>query len=465
MGFQTPYLKNYIGAVVGVIVLSACATPDPDAAFAGLDDLVAERLPERVVWRTGGPEDAAVDARVEALLAEPLSVDAAVAIALLSNRGLQARYAELGIAQADVVQAGLLQNPVFEIMVRPSTEDGTNLELGLMQNFVDLLMRPARQKIAAAEYEATRLELAAHLVEFSGEVQDAYYEHRGALGRLGVVEEIADTAHDGADLSKAFHNAGNISDLEDAQHQAEAAQVRVELLETQEEVRETRAELAEYLGIEPVGEWRVPSRLPAVPDEIVRVTGLEDRALRARFDLSAHRAELQAAIAEAGMEEDFRYFEEGELAISAEREPDGAWLIGPALEIPIPLFDQGQARVTAAQLEVRRLRDSLLAEERHVRSKVIMAANAMASARARASHLRDTLLPIRESIVRLTLAEYNYMLESPFHLLETQQDANETYLKYVEALTDYWLARTALTAAIGGGPLQTHTDTDTGDAS
>lgn len=461
MGFQTRYLRNYVGAVFGLLALNACATPDPDTAFSGLDSLVAERVPERIVWRTGGPEDAAVDARVAALLAEPLSVDAAVAVALLSNRGLQARYAELGIAQADVVQAGLLQNPVFEIMVRPSTEEGTNLEFGLMQNFVDLLMRPARQKVAAAEYEATRLELAAHLIEFSGDVQAAYYKHRGALGRLGVIEEMADTAGDSADLSKAFHNAGNISDLEDAQHQAEAAQVRIELLETQEEVRETRTELAEYLGIEPVGEWSVPSRLPPVPEETVRMVGLEDRALRTRFDLSAHRAELQAAIGEAGMEEDFRYFEEGELAISAEREPDGAWLIGPALEIPIPLFDQGQARVTAAQLEVRRLRDSLLAEERHVRSKVIVAADAMASARARALHLRDTLLPIRENIVRLTLAEYNFMLESPFHLLETQQEANETYLKYVEALTEYWLARTALTAAIGGGTL----DTDTGDAS
>lgn len=461
MGFQTPYFRNYIGAAFGLLVLSACASPDPDAAFSGLSSLVSERLPERVIWRTGGPEDAAVDARVEALLAEPLSVDAAVAVALLSNRGLQARYAELGIAQADVVQAGLLQNPVFEIMVRPSTEEGANLELGLMQNFVDLLMRPARQKIAAAEYEVTRLELAAHLIAFSSEVQSAYYDHRGALGRLGVVEEIADTAGDGAELSKAFHKAGNISDLEDALHQAEAAQVRVELLETHEEAQETRTELAEFLGIEAVGEWSAPSRLPAVPEDTIRVVGLEDRALRARFDLSAHRAELQAAIAEAGMEEDFRYFEEGELAISAEREPDGAWLIGPVLEIPIPLFDQGQARVTAAQLEVRRLRDSLLAEERQVRSKVIMAADAMMSARVRALHLRDTLLPIRENIVRLTLAEYNYMLESPFHLLETQQDANETYLKYVEALTEYWLARTALTDAVGGGALETKT----GDAS
>lgn len=461
MGLQAPSLKNLTGAAFGLLVLSACATPDPDVAFSELDRLVDGRVLERLVWRTGGPEDTAVDARVEALLVEPLSVDAAIAIALVSNRSLQARYATLGIAQADVVQAGLLQNPAFEIMVRPSTEEGTNIELGLMQNFVDLLMRPARKKIAENEYESVRFEVAAHVVELAGDVQAAYYEHRGALGRLGVVEEIAATQQDAADLSTAFHRAGNISDLEDAKHQAEAAATRIELLETQEQVRESRIELAEIMGIEPSSDWTVSSRLPAVPDAKTQIDGLEERAIRNRFDLAAHRAELQAAIFEAGMEEDFRYVEEAELAISAEREPDGAWLIGPALEIPLPLFDQGQARVTTAQLEVRRLRDSLLAEERHIRAKVAMAADAMTSARERAAHLRDTVLPIREDIVRLTLAEYNYMLESPFHLLETQQEANETYLMYVEALTEYWLARAALSTAVGGGVLET----ERGDAS
>ena len=39
-------------------------------------------------------------------------------MALLNNRELQALYAELGVAQADLVQAGLLSNPVFDGAVR-----------------------------------------------------------------------------------------------------------------------------------------------------------------------------------------------------------------------------------------------------------------------------------------------------------------------------------------------------------
>ena len=276
-------------AIVGCGALSACATPDPDAAFNDLSQTVSGRVPDALVWRTGGPEEAAVDNRVAALMADPLSAQAAAQVALLSNRGLQARYAALGIAQAELVQAGLLENPVFEIMVRPSTEHGTNIELGLMQNLVDLLMRPARQKLATAEYEAAKLELAAHLIEFVGEVQSAYHQHRGALGELEVLQEIADTARDGANLAQAFHDAGNISDLDLATHQSEAEDVQTELYEAEEHASETRVELAEILGIGHSEQWSVPSRPPSLPDQEISLNGLEARALRTRFDLEHFR--------------------------------------------------------------------------------------------------------------------------------------------------------------------------------
>tara|TARA_B110000438_G_scaffold193676_1_gene185247 strand:- start:1702 stop:3105 length:1404 start_codon:yes stop_codon:yes gene_type:complete len=467
MSFYTSTGGNpLLSALIASVLLAACASPNPDAAFADLNKTVAGRIPDAAVWRTGGPEDAAVDARVDALMAEPLTAQSAAQVALLSNRGLQARYASLGIAQADVVQAGLLENPVFEIMVRPSTEEGTNIELGLMQNFVDLLMRPARIKLAAAEYDVTKLDLAAHLVAFVGDVQNAYYAHRGALGTLDVAKEVAGTARDGASLARAFHTAGNISDLDLATHQADAGDAHVELLESEEEVGDSRIELAELLGVSHNAKWTVSSRPPSLPDTQVKLTGLEQQALKNRFDLTAHRAEVRAALAELGMEEDFRLVEDADLGVSAEKEPDGAWLIGPVFEIPLPLFDQGQTRLASATMALRRAQDELAAEESHVRLQVKRAADSMVLARQRAAHLLGTVLPLKERIVRLTLAEYNYMLESPFHLLETQQEQNESYRMYVEALTDYWMARADLQAAIGGGPLKTQPAASSqGDAS
>ena len=169
---------------------------------------------------------------------------------------------------------------------------------------------------------------------------------------------------------------------------------------------------------------------------------------------------------ELGLETDFRLMEELELSVSAEREPEGEWLIGPAIEFPLPLFDQGQARVSGAAMALRQAQDQLAAEEAHIRAKVRLAADSLSMARQRAAHLQRTVLPLKERIVRLTLAEYNFMLEGPFHLLESQQEQNETYKSYVEALTDYWVARARLQAAVGGGSLEANSQQSMqGDAS
>ena len=53
--------------------------------------------------------------RVKALLRQPLSADRAVQIALLNNRGLQAAYNALGLAEAAMVQASLPPNPTFSL--------------------------------------------------------------------------------------------------------------------------------------------------------------------------------------------------------------------------------------------------------------------------------------------------------------------------------------------------------------
>ena len=97
-----------------LLLLSGCATFDQRAGFSDVRTAVEERSGKRVAWNLGTELDAEAAEDVRRLLAGPLTADAAIQVALLNNRGLQATYAELGVAQADVVQAGLLTNPVFD---------------------------------------------------------------------------------------------------------------------------------------------------------------------------------------------------------------------------------------------------------------------------------------------------------------------------------------------------------------
>ncbi len=163
-------------------LLAGCTVP-VTGGFSDVQNLVGERMEYRLHWYQGTPEDAEVAIRVQAMLAEELSVSSAVMIALLNNRDLQAIYEELGVAQADLVQAGLLRNPVFFGQVRfpEGGGSGTNTELGFAFDFLDLLLLPARTNLAGLEFEAAKRRVSAAVLDLVAEVQSAYYMLQGDL--------------------------------------------------------------------------------------------------------------------------------------------------------------------------------------------------------------------------------------------------------------------------------------------
>src|SRR5207247_2658345 len=134
-----------------------------------------------VRWNRGTTEDRAVEAEVAAALRKELTADDAVKIALLNNRALQATYEELGIAQADLVQAGLLKNPIFGASLRfpDRAPRGPNVELSVTEDFLELLLIPARKRLAAAQFEAAKLRVADAVIRLAADVRAAFYRLEG----------------------------------------------------------------------------------------------------------------------------------------------------------------------------------------------------------------------------------------------------------------------------------------------
>src|ERR1051325_11533326 len=104
---------NKIATAIVVTGFAGCAKVPPDAGFDDVRITVQESTAHLVQWRGHSAADAEVDAAVHGLLQHDLTADDAVQIALLNNLNLQATYQELGIAQADLVQAGLLKTPTL----------------------------------------------------------------------------------------------------------------------------------------------------------------------------------------------------------------------------------------------------------------------------------------------------------------------------------------------------------------
>ena len=162
-------------AGVALLALAGCASVPADPALLNLQSAIGNRVPSAADVPRGDAEITAAAARVDDLLRAPLDLETAVRIGLLNSPRLRATYADLNIAHADVVAAGLISNPTLDVRVRPTFNPATlaNLEFGIVQGFIDLLMRPARKRMANAAFAETRLRLSGEIVAFAADVRCA----------------------------------------------------------------------------------------------------------------------------------------------------------------------------------------------------------------------------------------------------------------------------------------------------
>ena len=159
-----------------LIALSGCSTLRLDAGFDDVKASVEKRSKAQIVWNNGSDLDRQAEEKVHSLLAENLTADQAVQVALLNNRALQAIYSDLGIAQSDLVQAGLLKNPIFDAVVTfPTTGGRVDLELTAVMNFLDVFYLPLRTRVAAARFEEAKLRVTGAVLTFAGGTRKAFY--------------------------------------------------------------------------------------------------------------------------------------------------------------------------------------------------------------------------------------------------------------------------------------------------
>src|SRR2546427_4897352 len=171
-------LEHKAGYVLPLImVLTGCATFDQRAGFSDVSTVVEARSGKRVAWNLGTELDAQAAQEVDALLHGTLSAEGAVQVALLNNRELQALYAELGVAQADLVKAGLLRTPVFDGNVRFLVGGGgpAKIDLDVALGFLEIFSLPLRQRVAAARFEEAKLHVTGAVLDFAATVQAAFY--------------------------------------------------------------------------------------------------------------------------------------------------------------------------------------------------------------------------------------------------------------------------------------------------
>jgi outer membrane protein, heavy metal efflux system len=430
-------------------LVTGCASVPRDAGLADVEKAVADRTGHPIVWQTAS-EPPVSDEAVRSLLEGKLTAERAVEIALRNNRDLQAELAELGIARADLIAAITVRNPIFDGEIRFPGAPKHPFEIIVTQTLLDLFQLPARRRFGRALFEASKLRVTGAVVNFAAEVRADYYDLQAARLTLARQRVITEAARASADLARRQHTAGNISDLDLENEQAVYEQAKLDLARAELEDLQTREVLIADLGlVDSKTKLDLPDGFSPLPEEEVALEGLEEKALTERLDLRVTRQELEAARHRLPIAR-WAVWDELAVGVHHEREPEGKRTTGPALTVPIPIFNRAGAQRARAAALLRQAQQRFAALTVNARSEVRAARERLVEARARVEYMRDVMLPRRVRILALTQLEYNAMLRGVFQLIQARQNVAIAERELVIGQRDYWIARSDLDTALAG---------------
>jgi len=437
--------------VLLVVTLTGCAGIETKPGFDEVSQQVSERTGKKIHWRKGGAEDIEVSSRVRMMLQDELTVEEAVQVALLANPKLQATYEELGIAQADLVQAGLLRNPVFEAgILYPRGENFKNLDFNIAWDFLGVFTLPLRKRAAENEFELAKLKVTAEVLDLAGEVRSAFYQAQANRQFVEMMQQVVEATTAALYTSRQLRAAGNISALALDQQAALHQESRLMLASAEAAAMDSRERLNALMGLWGTAtQWRMIDRLPGVPGTPQELAEIEKRAVERSLDLGMLRLRMEALARRAGVTNLTSVIDDLEVGYTWERD-DGEWEDGPSIAFPIPIFDFGQAKRARARAALDQARARYKAAAIEVRSAARAASRRLELARLRERHLREVMLPLRERISHGMQLEYNAMQVGVFRLLRTQEQQLVTGQQYIEALRDFWLARAGTEMVVNG---------------
>jgi len=442
-------MKVFTAIFPGIaLVLTSCVSVPRDAGTGDVQQTITQRGGPTIEWRAQPAKDD--DGRIGAMLADDLTADEAVAIALLNNPRLQVTLAELGIARADLMQASTITNPVFEFEIRFPGEPYRPYELRLAQSLIELIQLPRRRAVGRAIFETTQMRVSSEVLRFAGEVRSSYFGLIAATQHVALSRSIMESAQAAVEVALRQHRAENITDLDLENEQALYEQAKLTLARAEQGLLMARETLLRSMGLRnATTEWRVPTTFPELPESELDQPNLERLAAAQRLDIAIARREVELAQRQVPLTR-LAVLEETVLDVHYEREPDGARTAGPGIEFPIPIFNTGRAARTRAEAQYLRARHTLNALEAESASQLRAARSTLAEARARVEYYRDVIVPRRARIVELTKLEHNAMIAGIFQLLQAKQNEMRARGDYIEAQHEYWSARTSLDGALLG---------------
>jgi outer membrane protein, heavy metal efflux system len=423
-----------------------------------------------------------------------LTMDQAVEIALRNQRELRAEIETIGKAQADLVQAGLLQNPVLTVgAMLPSGGGRAKLDGGLIpfQGLRDLWLIPVRKEAANAALQETILRVADLAVSTAAQAKMLYARIQHAQRAIELTRENLGIVDQTVNLIQSRHAAGRTTQIEVNTERIRSLRLQSDLLALEAEQHRLKRELLMIMGFADSSDSWAVSPIHELEGSLIEVSSDEAllaQAFEQRLDLCAARwtvwaagQELAIARGEAWPAFDFSIAFERDpaprsqnMSVAAQAgnalvggltgagpeppsvEPfgpkprDGKWMVGPMMDLEIPIFDQNQAQITKAVHELRRRYALHSALEQRAVQKVREFKLMHDQAIEQVKLYREAIIPEVEANLGLIQQSYRAGADVFTDYLRSQEDLISARLSALAFLRDASINRAELEREVGG---------------
>ena len=444
--------RGLLFAALAAFGLSGCASFSSDGGFGPVAQSAKARLGKDLTWAKSDADQDSIDRRVAELLARPLSVEDAVQVALLNNKGLQASFFELGISEADMVQAGRLPNPGFSF---GRLKQGSQIEIdrSIQLNLARLLTLPIAQQMEARRFEQTRGAVTLAMLSLATQTRKAYIAAVAADETARYALQVRTAAEAGAELARRQAQAGNWSKLEQAREQGFYADAALSLARAEQVQVGAREQLTRLLGLWGAqAQFKLPERLPDLPKAANDLPDVEQTAMAQRLDVQAAKLGSEQLAKSLGLNKITRFINVLEVGAVRNSYNDLPVQRGYTISVELPIFDWGTARVAKAEAIYMQSLNRAAETAINARSEVRQAYKGYRGSFDIARHFRDEIVPLKKRISEENQLRYNGMLISVFELLADARSQITSVNGYIDALRDFWIAQADLDMALIGKP-------------
>ena len=437
------------------LLLTGCATFSADGGFGAVEKSTQQYIKQKPIWTNTDAQKQSATDQLAALLSQPLSVNDAVQIALINNAQLQADFYDLQIAEANVVQAGRVPNPVFSMLYAKNNGD-FKIEQALTLNVLALLTMSKASAIEKQRFAATQNKVVLQVLDTARQTRNAYYDALATRESVHYLTQVNDSAEATAEFAKRMQNAGNFSELDKAREQVFYADAALELAHAKNSQVQAEEALTRLLGLNERTAFTLPERLPDLPKSNDALKEVKPEDFAKRLDIVQMRSQTEALVSQLGLTKATRFVNVLELgpARVLEGKRSDPYKKGVTLSFELPIFDWGQSNVKRAEA-------TYMQALQHSANLAVVAASQVRSHYAQyqasyaiAQYYRDDAVPLRNKMLQENLHRYNGMLIGPFDLMADARAQVQSVNSYIAALRDFWVADSNLEMALVGEPIE-----------